>query len=77
MDAWFEEFIAYLRYERNYSELTVVSYSGSLKAFELFCKSLEEELTWKTVSSEVIRSWVVALLNGGVTPAGVIPNSVP
>jgi site-specific recombinase XerD len=30
MDAWFEEFIAYLRYERNYSELTVVSYSGSL-----------------------------------------------
>jgi integrase/recombinase XerC len=74
MDAWFEEFIAYLRYERNYSELTVVSYSGSLKAFELFYKSLEEELTWKTVSSDVIRSWVVALLNGGVTPAGVYPK---
>lgn len=74
MDAWLEEFIAYLRYERDYSELTVVSYSSSLKAFELYYKSLDEELTWNTVTSDVIRSWIVALLDGGLAPAGVCPK---
>ena len=74
MDAWLEEFIAYLRYERDYSELTVVSYSSSLKAFELYYKSLDEELTWNTVTSDIIRSWIVALLDGGLAPAGVCPK---
>jgi integrase/recombinase XerC len=74
MDAWLEEFIAYLRYERDYSELTVVSYSSSLKAFELYYKSLDEELTWNAVTSDIIRSWIVALLDGGLAPAGVCPK---
>lgn len=74
MDAWLEEFIAYLRYERDYSELTVVSYSSSLKAFELYYKSLDEELTWNTVTSDIVRSWIVALLDGGLAPAGVCPK---
>ena len=74
MDAWLEEFIAYLRYERDYSELTVVSYSSSLKAFELYYKSLDEELAWNTVTSDIIRSWIVALLDGGLAPAGVCPK---
>ena len=74
MNAWLEEFVAYLRYERNYSELTVISYSSSLKAFELYYKSLDEELTWNTVTSDVIRSWIVALLDGGLAPAGVCPK---
>ena len=74
MDAWLEEFVAYLRYERNYSELTVVSYSGSLKAFELYYKSLEEELSWTTVTSDVVRSWMVSLLDDGLSPSGVCPK---
>lgn len=74
MDAWLEEFVAYLRYERNYSELTVVSYSGSLKAFELYYKSLEEELSWATVTSDVVRSWMVSLLDDGLSPSGVCPK---
>lgn len=74
MNAWLEEFVAYLRYERNYSELTVISYSSSLKAFELYYKSLEEELSWAVITSDVIRSWIVSLLDGGLTPAGVCPK---
>ena len=74
MDAWLEEFVAYLRYERNYSELTVVSYSGSLKAFELYYKSLEEELSWTMVTSDVVRSWMVSLLDDGLSPSGVCPK---
>ena len=53
MDALFEDFVAYLRYERAYSELTLVSYSSSLKAFELYFKSLDEEMSWETVTSDV------------------------
>lgn len=74
MDAWLEDFIAYIRYERNYSELTIVSYGSSLKAFELYYKSLEDELSWSTLTSDVIRSWIVALLEGGLSPAGVCPK---
>ena len=74
MDAWFEEFVAYLRYERAYSELTVISYSSSLKEFELYCNSLEENLSWQTITSDVIRTWVVALLDEGLRPAGVCPK---
>jgi integrase/recombinase XerC len=74
MDAWLEEFIAYIRYERNYSELTIVSYGSSLKAFELYYKSLDNGLSWDAVTSDVIRSWIVALLEGGISPAGVCPK---
>lgn len=74
MDAWLEEFVAYLRYERNYSELTAVSYSSSLKVFGLYCKSLDDELSWKTVTPDVVRAWVVSLLEEGLTPAGVSPK---
>lgn len=70
MDTWLEDFFAYLRYERNYSELTLSAYNVGLKAFGLYIKSLDEELTWKTVSSDVIRSWVVSLLEKGMKPSG-------
>lgn len=74
MDAVFEEFVAYLRYERAYSELTVVSYSSSLKAFELYFKSLDEEMSWETVTSGIVRSWMVCLLDSGLTASGVCPK---
>ena len=74
MDAWLEEFIAYLRYERAYSELTIISYSGSLKEFGLYCKSSIEEMSWQTVTSDVVRSWIVYLLDSGLAPAGVCPK---
>lgn len=74
MDAVFEEFVAYLRYERAYSELTVVSYSSSLKAFRLYFKSLDEEMSWETVTSDIVRSWMVCLLDSGLTASGVCPK---
>lgn len=74
MDTVFEEFVAYLRYERAYSELTVVSYSSSLKAFRLYFKSLDEEMSWETVTSDIVRSWMVCLLDSGLTASGVCPK---
>ncbi len=71
MNTWLEDFFAYLRYERNYSERTVVAYDGSLRAFGLYMKSLDEDLTWKTVSSDVVRSWIVSLLEKGAKASSV------
>jgi integrase/recombinase XerC len=71
MDACLEDFFAYLRYERACSERTIISYSSSLKEFGLYCKSLETDLTWSTVTSDVVRSWVVALLETGLSVATV------
>jgi integrase/recombinase XerC len=74
MDAWFEEYIAYLRYERNYSEYTLASYAGSLKAFELYFKKNDESISWKTVTTDVVRNWLMCLLESGLSPAGVCPK---
>ncbi|MBR5576825.1 MAG: tyrosine-type recombinase/integrase [Bacteroidaceae bacterium] len=71
MDAWLEDFFAYLRYERAYSERTIISYSSSLKEFGLYCKSLETDLSWATVTSDVVRSWVVSLIEAGLSVATV------
>lgn len=70
MDTWLGDFFAYLRYERNYSECTLKAYDVSLKAFGLYLKSLDDELTWKSVSSDLVRSWMVSLLENGITPSG-------
>ncbi len=74
MDTWLEDFVAYLRYERNYSEHTIGSYHDSLKAFGLFMKSLDSELDWEHVTSDVIRDWVVCLMDKGITSSGVCPR---
>lgn len=74
MDAWLEDFFAYLRYERAYSERTVVSYSSSLKEFGLYCKSLENDFSWTTVTSDIVRSWVVSLVEAGLSVATVCRN---
>lgn len=71
MDAWLEDFFAYLRYERNYSGRTLTTYDSSLKAFGLYMKSLDEALTWKDVPSDVIRSWMVDMLERGMKASSV------
>lgn len=74
MDAWLEDFFAYLRYERAYSERTIISYSSSLKEFGLYCKSLENDFSWAAVTSDDVRSWVVSLVEAGLSVATVCRN---
>ena len=38
-----EEFLDYLQYELNRSELTVKSYGDDLRAFELYFKNLDNQ----------------------------------
>lgn len=60
-----DSFLDYLRYERNYSPRTVQCYQDDLNAFEEFCKSLDEQLAWECVDQDVIRQWMVSMMEQG------------
>lgn len=58
-----EDFLKYLRLERNYSENTIVAYKTDLREFEGFFRSVEEGLDFTTVDADLVRSWVVYLMD--------------
>ena len=58
-----EDFLKYLRLERNYSENTIVAYKTDLREFEGFFRSVEEGLDFTTVDADLVRSWVVNLMD--------------
>ena len=60
-----EDFLNYLRYERNRSELTVSSYERSLKDFESYFKNRESHLSWESVDSDLIRDWMESMMDKG------------
>ena len=59
------EFLDYLRFEKNRSELTVSSYAEDLKAFEAYFKNLDILLSWETVDADVIRGWMESMMDKG------------
>ena len=60
-----EDFLDYLRYERNRSELTVRNYERSLKDFESYFKHRESNLSWESVDSDIIRDWMESRMDKG------------
>lgn len=60
-----DDFLNYLRYERNYSERTVQSYGDDLGRFETFFTSQDSQQTWESVDSDVVRDWVESLMDKG------------
>lgn len=56
-------FLDYLRFERNYSEKTIVSYGIDLSQFEDFIKNVDEGLTLTGVDSDLIRQWEVSMMD--------------
>ena len=59
------EFLDYLRFEKNRSELTVSSYAEDLKAFEAYFKNLDMLLSWETIDADVIRGWMESMMDKG------------
>ena len=59
------EFLDYLRFEKNRSELTVSSYAEDLKAFEAYFKNLDMLLSWETVDADIIRGWMEGMMDKG------------
>ena len=61
----------YLRNERNYSERTVIPYKKDLVAFKSYLESLEEPPTWQTLTTDVVRNWVIVQMDRGLNPKTV------
>lgn len=69
--AWVDSFLEYLKYERNYSSYTVKVYGDDLHMFETFFKELDSQLSWDSLDSDVIRQWMVRMMDEGQQPASV------
>ena len=66
-----ESFLRYLRYEKNCSGNTVTGYGTDLDKFEEYFKGVDESLDFTTVDADVIRGWVVSLMDDGYTATSV------
>jgi integrase/recombinase XerC len=60
-----KSFLDYLRLERNYSEKTLVSYETDLREFEDYLEETEAELELVKVHTDVVRNWIVSLMDKG------------
>lgn len=61
-----DAFIEYLRYERNYSAGTVVYYKADIQELQDFIEEKVGDLTPSEVDAELIREWVISLMDKGL-----------
>ena len=59
------EFLNYLKFERNRSDLTIKNYGEDLRAFEEFYGNLEGCHSWKSVDLDIIRDWMESMMDKG------------
>ena len=62
---WIQSFIDYLRFEKNYSERTITAYQADLEAFRQFYETLDKGLSWSNIDKDVVRQWVVSMMEHG------------
>lgn len=62
-----EKYLRYLRYERNYSHHTEISYSIDLGQFSDFISKSHPGVDVKSVDADVVRLWIVSLMDDGVS----------
>ena len=68
---WKERFIDYLRYEKNYSSQTEISYLNDIIQFEEFIKLKDENLSLITVDGDIVRTWISSLIEQGFKASSV------
>ena len=52
----------YLRYEKNYSSHTEISYFNDLRQFRTFLEQDWSEVSWEQVDSVMVRQWLASLM---------------
>ena len=65
-----ERFLKYVRYEKRYSEHTVLAYKTDLAQFSDFVKITFEDLP-ENATYPIIRSWIISLSESGVEPRSI------
>jgi integrase/recombinase XerC len=66
-----ERFLDYLRFERRYSVHTLTAYTADLSAFRSFLATVYEVETTESCSTQMIRSWMVSMLEEGISPRSI------
>lgn len=66
-----EKYIRYLRYEKNYSSHTEISYSEDLYQFSDFIHEHFPDTDIKSVDSDIIRMWIISLMENKISPRSV------
>lgn len=61
-----DAFIEYLQFERNYSEGTVAYYKADILELQDFIKEKIGDLTPSEVDAELIREWIISLMDKGL-----------
>ncbi len=65
------QFLNYLRYERNSSALTAQTYEEGLREFESYINLRDSGLSLKTVDADLIRDWMESLMDKGNTASTI------
>lgn len=68
---WKDKFIRYLRYEKNYSPLTEISYLNDLTQFETFITDECGAFNPEEIDSDLIRIWISKLMEQKIKPRSV------
>lgn len=69
---YIDEFLKYLRYERNYSDHTVQAYAKDLMQFEAYAKEHQEGVFKPVlVDADIVRNWIVYLLEDHIQASSV------
>ena len=66
-----DQFLNYLRYERNTSPLTVQTYEEGLREFESYLDLRDEGLSLDRVDTDLIRDWMESLMDKGNTASTI------
>ena len=66
-----ESFLDYLRYERNYSDKTVLAYGEDIRQLQEFAQEEYGGFDPLEVEAELIREWIVSLMDKGYTSTSV------
>lgn len=60
-----DSFLDYLRYERNYSELTVGQYGKDLDSFLSYLTETDPAMTLLTADTDMVRGWMESMMEKG------------
>ncbi|MEP4535089.1 MAG: tyrosine-type recombinase/integrase [Cyclobacteriaceae bacterium] len=66
-----DSFLKFLEYEKRFSQHTLTAYQRDLKQFKLYLLETYELEDFLQVNHAILRSWIVSLMESGVSPTTV------